>query len=83
MWVFDSIVVARLTSNDIRFFEKPLIEGFSEYALTLDLGSFNVTLNKSYETVEFGRNDENSTQVYLFGVDQGAVYRYTFDLQLD
>lgn len=86
MWVFDSISVVRLTNNKILFYEKPLIRGFTEPAMTLDYGQYavaNFSLFRTFETVEFGRNEMNDTQVFMFGVDSGIVYRYTFDLYLD
>jgi hypothetical protein len=55
VWVFDSFVVVRFTSNQIQFFEKPLIRGFSESPMTLNLNNNTVGLN--YGTFEFGRNE--------------------------
>jgi hypothetical protein len=66
LWVFDSFVVVRFTSNQISFYEKPLIRGYTESPMTINLN--NVTIGLDYQTFEFGRNDDNATECYLFGV---------------
>jgi hypothetical protein len=74
-------VVVRFTSNQISFFEKPLILGYTESPMTVLFN--NVTIGLNYQTFEFGRNENNSTEVYLFGVASNILYRYTFALDND
>jgi hypothetical protein len=38
------------------------------------------TVGQNYQTFEFGRNEENSTELFLFGVVLNKLYRYTFAL---
>ena len=64
LWVFDSFVVVRFTSNQISFYEKPLIRGYTESPMTINLN--NVTIGLDYQTFEFGRNDDNATECYEF-----------------
>jgi len=57
VWVFDSFVATKLTNRSFYFFEKPLIEGFTEAALTMDAN--NYTINSTLLTLEMGINTGN------------------------
>jgi len=81
VWVFDAFVVVRFTSNQISFFEKPLIRGYTESPMAVDFN--NVTIGLNYQTFEFGRNEENNTEVFLYGVANNQLYRYTFAVDTD
>lgn len=43
----------------------------------------NVTIGLNYKTFEFGRNNDNSTEVYLFGIANSKLIRYTFQIYSD
>lgn len=32
---------------------------------------------------EFGRNEQNETQAFLYGVAEGKLYKYVFDVDLE
>lgn len=81
LWVFDSFVVVRFSSKQISFFEKPLIRGYTESPMTINLN--NVTIGLDYQTFEFGRNEDNSTECYLFGVAGTKLVRFTFQVMTD
>ena len=82
LWVFDAYVVVRTTNKRFLFFEKPLLAGETEQPMTQILNEFR-TSEVSFISEEFGRNEQNQTQAFLYGVAEGMLYRYVFDIDLE
>lgn len=82
LWVFDSFVVVKLTNGQIKFFEKPLLEAYTEKDMSRSAAE-NITITSDFETVEFGRDETNSTRCFMYGVSNGAMHRYTYEVNLD
>lgn len=82
LWVFDSFVVVKLTNGQIKFFEKPLLEAYTERDMSRKAIN-NITVYSDFDTVEFGRDETNSTRCFMYGVRDGAMYRYTYEVNLD
>ena len=82
LWVFDAYVVVRTTNKRFLFFEKPLLAGEKEQPMTQIQNEFR-TSEVSFISEEFGRNEQNQTQAFLYGVAEGKLYRYVFDIDLE
>lgn len=67
LWVFDSYVAVRTTKRRFLFFEKPLLAGETEQPLNQTTTEFS-TIDVNFITEEFGRNEQNQTQAFLYGV---------------
>lgn len=47
------------------------------------MNEYGIPYNTTYDTVELGRNTNNASEIYLYGVVGGYIRRYTFSLALD
>lgn len=79
--MFDSWVVARTKDHEILFFEKPLIKSGKEAPMTLDLN--NITMTWTFGTFEFAIDINNDTRCFMYGVNSGSLYKYTFEVNLE
>lgn len=43
----------------------------------------NVTIQSNMDTFEFGRDENNATRAFLFGIKNGFLHRYTFEVDLE
>jgi len=70
-----------MVNHEIIFYEKPLIKGYLESPMTMNLNE--ITVLEVFGTFEFGRDEVKSTHCYMYGVNTGSMYRYTFEVNLE
>lgn len=81
-WVFDSVIVVRFaTTNKLLIYQKPLVAGGTKFPLTMN--EYGIPYNTTYDAIELGRNNNNASEIYLYGVVGGKILRYTFSIALD
>ena len=83
MWVFDDWVIFRTSLNNTSFFEKTLILGYTNPEPYTLKNESNVTMVTKFDTLEFGRDESNSSRCFLYGVAEAALYKYEYFVDSD
>jgi|DEB19_MinimDraft_2_1074335.scaffolds.fasta_scaffold936213_1 hypothetical protein len=47
------------------------------------MNEYGIPYNTTYDAIELGRNNNNASEIYLYGVVGGKILRYTFSIALD
>ena len=69
LWVFNNWIVIRTTLSNIYFYEKSTLIGGRELEFLPITNGANITgaVQKTFDTIEFGRDENNSSRCFLFG----------------
>ena len=85
LWVFNSWIVIRTNLGNLFWYEKStLIGGTKTDKLEVSNGvNFTMTQQKEFDTVEFGRDEANSSRCFLYGTKGSKIYKQEFFIDLD
>jgi hypothetical protein len=85
LWVFDSWIVIRTNYGNLYWYEKSTLFGGTKTETLLVTNGVNFTMNqqKEFDTIEFGRDETNSSRCFLYGTKGSKVYKQEFFIDLD